>query len=251
MPLAFPYVKSLKGAQGGMSLLAAFKRHAERHKEQRMHEINGATKIARWLLSHFGCSPNNDAVIGDLDERYRAGGCSGVWYWTQAFIALVLGLIKEILSNKLLAILAVLQGGAVKAAWIAVINDSRSLPWVHKAEDDLRICMAFAILTVATCAASAWLVGRVSDPHGRAMVLFYLLVELASVPAMFVFRYLWVWPFSMAVDIGLRHLGEGPTVLAFWLGMVLMTLTIILGSGKFGASGQQHPGQRRSVGTAE
>lgn len=32
-------------------------------------------KIARWLLNHFGCSPNNDAVIGDLDEKYRHG-CS-------------------------------------------------------------------------------------------------------------------------------------------------------------------------------
>jgi hypothetical protein len=120
-----------------------------------------------------------------------------------------MGFIKEILSNKVLAILALLQGGAVKAAWIAVIKDSRSLPWVHKAEDEPRILMAFAILTVATCAASAWLVGRVSHPHGRAMVLFYLLVELVSVPAMFVFPYLWIWPFSMVFDIGLRHLGVG------------------------------------------
>jgi hypothetical protein len=26
-------------------------------------------KLAKWLLNHFGCSPNNDAIIGDLDER--------------------------------------------------------------------------------------------------------------------------------------------------------------------------------------
>jgi hypothetical protein len=111
--------------------------------------------------------------------------------------------------------------------------------------------VAFAILTVATCAASAWLVGRVSHPHGRAMVLFYLLVELVSVPAMSVFSYLFIWPFSMAFDVGLRHLGVESTVLAFWLGMVLMTLTIVLGSGKFGASRQQHPRQRTSGGIAE
>jgi hypothetical protein len=24
------------------------------------------------IVVHFGCSPNNDAVIGDLDERYAA-----------------------------------------------------------------------------------------------------------------------------------------------------------------------------------
>ena len=30
-------------------------------------------QIANWLLRHFGSSPNNDAVIGDLNERYRQG----------------------------------------------------------------------------------------------------------------------------------------------------------------------------------
>ena len=30
-------------------------------------------KAAKWLLNHMGCSPNNAAVIGDLDERYRSG----------------------------------------------------------------------------------------------------------------------------------------------------------------------------------
>ena len=29
-------------------------------------------KLAHWLLDHFGCSPNNEAVIGDLDERYES-----------------------------------------------------------------------------------------------------------------------------------------------------------------------------------
>lgn len=203
-----------------------------------MTTLTAPHKVARWLLTHFGCSPNNDAVIGDLDERYRTRR-SAPWYWRQVLTALTMSFFNEILSNKLLAILALLQGGAVKAAWIAVINDSRSLPWIHKAEDDLRILMAFAILTVATCAASAWLVGRVSHPHGRAMVLFYLFVELVSIPAMFVFNYLWIWPFSMAFDIGLRHLGVESFVLAFWFGMALMIVTIIIGSGKFRAPQQE------------
>jgi hypothetical protein len=30
-------------------------------------------KVARWILKHFGSSPNNEAVIGDLDERYNTG----------------------------------------------------------------------------------------------------------------------------------------------------------------------------------
>jgi len=60
---------------------------------------NDPPKMARWLLSHFGCSPNNDAVIGDLDERYRAGGRSAAWYWRQVFIAGVVGFHKQIRSG--------------------------------------------------------------------------------------------------------------------------------------------------------
>src|SRR5262249_3227875 len=37
-------------------------------------------RLARWLLNHFGCSPNNEALIGDLDEQYRKRH-SRRWYW--------------------------------------------------------------------------------------------------------------------------------------------------------------------------
>jgi hypothetical protein len=37
-------------------------------------------ELAHWLLKHFGCRPNSDAVIGGLNERYRPGH-SRVWYW--------------------------------------------------------------------------------------------------------------------------------------------------------------------------
>ena len=57
-------------------------------------------KIARWLLSHFGSSPNNTAVIGDLDERYRQR-CSGVWYWRQVMLAIVVSTFKDIVSQRL------------------------------------------------------------------------------------------------------------------------------------------------------
>jgi hypothetical protein len=48
-------------------------------------------RMARWLLNHFGCGPNNDAVIGDLNERYRQGR-SYVWYWKQVLTAIAAGL---------------------------------------------------------------------------------------------------------------------------------------------------------------
>ena len=30
-------------------------------------------RLATWVLRHFGLSPNNDAVLGDLVERYSEG----------------------------------------------------------------------------------------------------------------------------------------------------------------------------------
>jgi hypothetical protein len=44
-------------------------------------------KVVRWLLGHLGSSPNNGAIIGDLDERYRLGR-SRLWYWRQVLLAL-------------------------------------------------------------------------------------------------------------------------------------------------------------------
>src|ERR1051326_2066080 len=44
--------------------------------------------IATWLLRHLGCSPNNDAVIGDLAERYHKRR-SRMWYWRQVLITVI------------------------------------------------------------------------------------------------------------------------------------------------------------------
>lgn len=45
--------------------------------------------IAEWLLRHFGSSPNNDAVIGDLNERYQRDRTRG-WYWRQVLLAITI-----------------------------------------------------------------------------------------------------------------------------------------------------------------
>jgi hypothetical protein len=70
-----------------------------------------APKAARWLLEHFGCSPDNDALIGDLDERYHRGR-SDLWYWREVFIAICAGLWSEIRAHKALVLRAVVLGWA-------------------------------------------------------------------------------------------------------------------------------------------
>lgn len=49
---------------------------------------NQPPPIANWLLRHFGSSPNNDSVIGDLNEQYRQGR-SRSWYWREALVAIL------------------------------------------------------------------------------------------------------------------------------------------------------------------
>jgi len=71
-------------------------------------------KIARWLLEHFGCSPNNDAVLGDLAEQYLRKH-SVMWYWRQAMKAITVSLFNEIRGHKQIAARALLTGWSM---WI-------------------------------------------------------------------------------------------------------------------------------------
>jgi hypothetical protein len=66
-------------------------------------------RIANWLLQHFGSSPNNDAVIGDLNERYEHGR-SRVWYWQQVIAAIISSAFTEMRSDKLTAARSVVLG---------------------------------------------------------------------------------------------------------------------------------------------
>ena len=47
-------------------------------------------RIAGWLLRHFGCSTNNDSILGDIDEQY-AEGKSQAWYWNEVIESIFAG----------------------------------------------------------------------------------------------------------------------------------------------------------------
>src|SRR5262249_12657046 len=67
------------------------------------------SRLATWLLQRFGSSPNNDSIIGDLNEQYRRGR-SPFWYWRQVFVAIVVGTVSDVGRNKFLAARALLTG---------------------------------------------------------------------------------------------------------------------------------------------
>jgi hypothetical protein len=52
-------------------------------------------RLAIWWLRHACPGHHNDALIGDLIERFREGQTRG-WFWRQAFIAITIGVLREI-----------------------------------------------------------------------------------------------------------------------------------------------------------
>src|SRR5262245_56796927 len=81
--------------------------------------------VATWFLTEFGCSPKNEALIGDLTEEY-ARGRSRLWYWWQVLVALVAGLIQEVRTHKALATRALITG------WLFVSLFASLLPWLYR-----------------------------------------------------------------------------------------------------------------------
>ena len=70
--------------------------------------------LPTWLLKQLGCSANNDAVLGDLAERYREGK-PAAWYWKQALTAVVLSAFEDLRTHKLLTLRAMFGAAFVVA----------------------------------------------------------------------------------------------------------------------------------------
>jgi hypothetical protein len=68
--------------------------------------------LATWVLKRFGSSPNNQAVIGDLAERYQQGK-SAAWYWRQVLAAIVISIFNDASSPGQLDFRAVIAGWIV------------------------------------------------------------------------------------------------------------------------------------------
>ena len=64
---------------------------------------------ATWLLKSFGCSPDNETILGDLGERYALKQ-DPLWYWRQIALAIASGLVHEVRSCKFLTATGMLVG---------------------------------------------------------------------------------------------------------------------------------------------
>src|ERR1051326_867232 len=135
-------------------------------------------RIAAWLLRHFGSSPNNDAVIGDLNERYEHGR-SSMWYWRQAAAAIVVSFLQEVWGHKLLTVRAILVGSGVffcvsrlsfRLTWELLFSlSSWSRYWRHTS---ITIAVQISELLLWSIF-TGWLVAKLHRRSQKAMVLAY------------------------------------------------------------------------------
>jgi hypothetical protein len=51
-------------------------------------------RLATWILRIFSRHPDNEAILGDLCERYQVRP-SSIWYWRQTFIEIVSTLMRK------------------------------------------------------------------------------------------------------------------------------------------------------------
>ena len=160
-------------------------------------------RLATWLLRRFGCSSNNDAVIGDLAERYSKVK-TPIWYWRQVIVSIVIGALNDIRGHKLLTLRDLVLGWVVLWAsvgsiyqFLQVATDEwlpgahfrldqflrNVFPTIHswgflRAYADLvefhpnAIPMAIGLLApVLSGIVTGWIVAKVHHPHDRSLLL--------------------------------------------------------------------------------
>jgi len=202
-----------------------------------------APRLVVWLLEHYGSSSDNEALIGDLVERYHEGR-SAFWCGKQAAVAVLVGAFENIRSHRL----ATLR--AMAAGWLAywtlgyvffhfgfyqVMLDSLGLDnpdlligswsppvwWHNNSFGRIYTFGANAIATVAMgmiAVVSGWILATLFRPNQRSVVLVFSFTVLLS----------WI---CYSMTLGPNDIGSSlPWSAYFWLNSVLQTLGILMGA---------------------
>jgi hypothetical protein len=189
--------------------------------------------FAHWLVKTFGCSPNNDAVIGDLDERYHQGH-SYIWYWKQAFQAIATSFFNEVWGHKLLAIRALLSGWIIKVMWMSVFESTYGRPPQRLFHEGIETSLLIGLVGVLTMMGSGWIIARTHRAHYRALVLLFIAVEVIGgfSNGRFSFYY-WTPPMGKIITAVLYHVGIIRPAAAQWEGAAIMVMSVLFGAGFF------------------
>jgi hypothetical protein len=178
--------------------------------------------LAVWLLRQFGASLNNEAIIGDLHERY-ARGETRVWYWRQVLLSVLSGAYSQIRDHKLLAFRGLIVGlvllrsiaNFVFAAFGYVIVTTDLM-------DDLFV--AFALFSAVLCALGfvvGWAVACTHRSISRALML----PQFASI-----LLFLAYHAFTVGIDGPLR---VGGSFASYALSSMILSFGTVVGTASY------------------
>ena len=135
-------------------------------------------RLAYWLLRRFGVWQQNESLIGDIEEEYRAGR-PWHWLWRQTLVAIAGTNARALWSHKLLALRAVVIGAVVTWCFtllVAYLSWAQIYPLTGGGADGIRrlllMALGLANLTVPYWLAG-WIVARLHREQQSTMVLVY------------------------------------------------------------------------------
>ncbi len=127
-------------------------------------------KLATWLLARLGCSPDNDAVLGDLAERYQEG-MPASWYWKQALIAIAVSTLAEIRDHRMVvlrtAVVGMLLAACIEipvAHFLPFVPYWLPLDWWSSEilRTTFKVIVGCAVHLILTCAC-VWMIVRLDS----------------------------------------------------------------------------------------
>jgi hypothetical protein len=207
--------------------------------------------IAAWLLRHLGCSPNNDAVIGDLDERYQRGR-SRKWYWRQVLVAIGESVLTDSRLHKLSVFRGLVIGNVFKIvslyslAFIVGYLARYQPPW-----ETPNLLLFSVISAILLCAVNGRLLASLCRPYRKTIVFAFVLWQLIAVipfigyiaaPFSWILEVdhrlhslLWNTYGMTALDRACRVCTSQPWhgPLFFWTSALITMASLLIGSGIF------------------
>ena len=157
-------------------------------------------RLATRILLSMSCHPDNEALLGDLCERYQDRQ-SAVWYWRQTFIAIINSFVRETWGHRLHSILALVVGwSAMGMIWLGLETITVSqFAWNRHA------CTFFWLIAGS---GSGFAVGLLTPHRKRPMILLHAA--------------------SVGLFLMVFHRPPRTNAILYWIDTITLTISILL-----------------------
>jgi hypothetical protein len=201
--------------------------------------VTRATPIlATWLLRHLNSSMDNDAVLGDLSERFQDDK-TALWFWRQVAVAITISAFNDLWRHKLITLGAMIVGWPIfyfLGLWIfnllSIFTTWWPPDWLFQAKigswswlNHERFVALYwysenalgSVLMLVIGVVPGWIISRLNRRHCRSIILLFSTTVLLS----------WIyyrWN-ATAEDIGGSVYWEA----YFWMNTILQVVGILAG----------------------